>query len=374
MKPWHIEICDVTLRDGEQAPGVSFTCEEKLKIAEALDRIGVEVIEAGFPVVSPAEKQCVAAVARSGLDARVCCLARAVKADVEAALDCDVDMVSIFVATSDLHIRHKYRRPREEVLDAALEVVEFAADHGVEIRFAAEDASRTDPAFLIEAYTRGIEHGADLVSFADTVGCLTPLEIHAAVSEIVAKVDHPLCIHCHNDLGFASANTVTAAAGGAFQLHTTINGIGERAGNAALEEVLVAVRLKGGVERYDLTCLQEISRMVAEISGIHPAKNKAIVGEHAFAHESGIHIAAILEDPLTYEYVPPEMVGGERRFVLGKHSGRRALEHVAKTYGYELDNGQIRWVLDQIKQRSEGKCSITPQVLCEILRWCRGVS
>jgi methanogen homocitrate synthase len=368
MKPWHIEICDVTLRDGEQTPGVSFTRDEKMTIAHALDEIGVEVIEAGFPVVSAAEKECVRAIAGSGLSARVCCLARALKPDIEAALDCDVDMVSIFFATSDLHIRHKYHKPREEVLDGALDMVEFAADHGVQVRFAAEDASRTDPAFLIEMYNRGVEHGANYVSFADTVGCLTPLETHAVVSEILEGAPHQICIHCHNDLGLAAANTVTAAAAGAFQLHTTVNGIGERAGNAALEQVLVALRMKGGVDRYDLTRLQEISRLVARASGVFPERTRPIVGENAFAHESGIHIAAILCDPSTYEYVAPELVGGERRFVLGKHTGRRALEHVAKAYGFDLSDEEARWVLEQVKQKSEGKCSVTREVLCGLLR------
>ncbi len=368
MKPWNIEICDVTLRDGEQTPGVSFTRDEKMTIAHALDEIGVEVIEAGFPVVSAAEKECVRAIAGSGLSARVCCLARALKPDIETALDCDVDMISLFFATSDLHIRHKYHKPREEVLDGALDMVEFAADHGVQVRFAAEDASRTDPAFLIEMYNRGVEHGANYVSFADTVGCLTPLETHAVVSRLLDAAPHRLCIHCHNDLGLATANTVTAAAAGAFQLHTTVNGIGERAGNAALEQVLVALRMKGGVDRYDLTRLQETSSLVARASGVFPERTRPIVGENAFAHESGIHIAAILCDPSTYEYVAPELVGGERRFVLGKHTGRRALEHVAKAYGFDLSDEEARWVLDQVKQRSEGKCSVTREVLCALLR------
>lgn len=372
MKPWNIEICDVTLRDGEQTPGVSFTLDEKMTIAHALDGIGVEVIEAGFPVVSATEKECVTAIAGSGLDARVCCLARALKPDVEAALDCDVDMVSIFFATSDLHIRHKYRKPREEVLNGALDMVELASDHGVQVRFAAEDASRTDPAFLVEMYNRGVECGANYVSFADTVGCLTPLETHAVVSEILDAAPHQLCIHCHNDLGFAAANTVTAAAAGAFQLHTTVNGIGERAGNAALEQVLVTLRMKGGVDRYDLSRLQEISRLVARSSGVFPERTRPIVGENAFAHESGIHIAAILEDPSTYEYILPELVGGERRFVLGKHTGRKALDHIAQAYGFELSDAEARWVLEQIKQRSEGKCSVTPEVLCGFLRQAKG--
>jgi len=368
MKPWNVEICDVTLRDGEQTPGVSFSCEEKQEIASKLDEIGVEVIEAGFPIVSPYEKQCVSAIARMGLGSRVCCLARARKGDVEAALDCGVDMVSIFIATSDLHIRHKYHKPREQVLDDALLMIDLAKDHGVAVRFAAEDASRTDPVFLSEVYARGADRGADLLSFADTVGCLLPTDMFRIMSGLVASVPKPLCAHCHNDLGCATANTVTAAEAGAFQLHTTVNGIGERAGNAALEEVLVALRMKGGVDRYDLSHLQEISVMVEEYSGITLQKTKPVVGDHAFSHESGIHIAAILEDPQTYELFLPEMVGGQRRFILGKHTGKKALEHVVTSLGYSLNEKQICAVLDEVKELGESKCGITPETLTALIR------
>lgn len=368
MKPWNVEICDVTLRDGEQTPGVSFSCEEKQEIASKLDEIGVEVIEAGFPIVSPYEKQCVSTIAQMGLDARVCCLARARKGDIEAALDCGVDMVSVFIATSDLHIRHKYHKPREQVLDDALLMIDLAKDHGVAVRFAAEDASRTDPVFLNEVYARGAERGADLLSFADTVGCLLPTDMFRIMSGLVASVQKPFCAHCHNDLGCATANTVTAAEAGAFQLHTTVNGIGERAGNAALEEVLVALRMKGGVDRYDLSHLTEISVMVEEYSGITLQKTKPVVGDHAFSHESGIHIAAILEDPQTYEFFLPEMVGGQRRFILGKHTGKKALEHVVGTLGYSLNEKQICAVLDEVKELGESKCGITPETLTALIR------
>ena len=367
MNMWHVEICDVTLRDGEQTPGVSFTGEEKQKIAMTLDQIGVEVIEAGFPVVSRVEMENVRNIARMGLNARICCLARARIGDVEAAIACDVGMASIFVATSDLHIRHKYKKPKDQVVSEALEAVDYAHDHGVEVRFAAEDASRTDRSFLKEFYRRGEDHGADLLSFADTVGCLTPLGMYEVMSDLVANLHHPICAHCHNDMGCATANTITAAEAGAFQLHTTVNGIGERAGNAALEEVLVAVNLKGGVERYDLSHLTKLSHMVEEYSGIRMAKTKPVIGAHAFSHESGIHIAAILEDPSTYEYIPPELVGGTRQFVLGKHSGKRALEHVIHSLGYNLTNGQICQILDRVKKYGEHKCSVTPGVLIELI-------
>ena len=195
MKPWNIEICDVTLRDGEQTPGVSFSCEEKVGIARMLDTIGIEVIEAGFPAVSPHEKECVKAVANLGLDARICGFARAREQDVATAIDCNVDMVSIFIPTSELHVRLKFKKTREQVLEDALGIIDFATDHGVQVRFAAEDASRTDLPFLKEVYHRASEHGAVLLSFADTVGCLIPTEMHRIMTELVASVDKPLCAH-----------------------------------------------------------------------------------------------------------------------------------------------------------------------------------
>jgi len=371
MIPWNVEICDVTLRDGEQTPGVSFTCDEKKSIAHVLDNVGVEVIEAGFPIVSAEEKKCVAEIAGMGLDARVCCLARARKEDADCAIDCDVDLVSIFIATSDLHIRHKYKKPRDVVVRAALEIVEYVHDHGIAVRFAAEDASRTDRGFLKDVFRQGEDHGAQLLSFADTVGCLTPLEMYEVMGDLVATVRAPVCVHCHNDMGFAAANTITAAEAGAFQLHTTVNGIGERAGNAPLESVLVALRMKAGIERYDLTHLQELSKLVETASNIPVARTQPVVGAHAFSHESGIHIAAILDDPETYEYFPPEMVGGERKFILGKHSGSKALEYVASALGYHLSKEQVNQVLERVKTEGEHKTVVTPERLLELITGVR---
>ena len=372
MKKLDIEICDVTLRDGEQTPGVSFTCDEKLDIARSLDAVGVEVIEAGFPSVSEDEKKSIKKITKAGFDARICCLSRAVRSDVDAAIDCDVDLVSIFIATSDLHIRVKYKKSREEVLAQALDMVDYAIDHGLQVRFSAEDGSRTDLSFLKEMFRQGCEHGAAYSSIADTVGCLTPLEIADGVRYLTDGLGNKLCVHLHNDMGMATANAFTAAECGAFQLHTTVNGIGERAGNASLEELLVALRMKGGVDRYDLTHLTELSRMVSRYSGVQVSKTKAIVGDNAFSHESGIHIAALIVDSSTYEYFPPNMVGGEQKFILGKHTGRKALEHVVKALGYQLTEAQMDMVLYDVKVRSEGKCAITPKVLMEIVERVRG--
>jgi len=369
MKPWNVEICDVTLRDGEQTPGVAFSCDEKTEIARMLDTIGIEVIEAGFPSVSENEKLCVKTIANLGLDARICCLARAKESDVNDAIDADVDMVSIFIATSDLHMRIKFKnRTRDQVLESTLPLIDYAHDHGLQVRFAAEDASRTDPAFLLHVYTLASEHGADLLSFADTVGCLTPMEMYHIMTGLVSSVNRPLCAHCHNDMGCAVANTITAAEAGAYQLHTTVNGIGERSGNAALEEVLVALRVSGGIERYDMRHLTKLSKMVEQYSGIRLPRNKPVVGELAFTHESGIHIAAILEDPHAYENFPPDLVGGERRFILGKHTGKKALEYVVASMGCELTGPQICKVLERVKKHSEEKCTITPEVLKKLIK------
>ena len=371
MKPWNVEICDVTLRDGEQTPGVSFSCEEKVKIAQMLDSVGVEVIEAGFPAVSQNEKQCVKTIANLGLNARICGFSRARESDIQTAIDCDVEMVSIFIPTSELHVRLKFKKPREQVLEDALTMIDFARDHGVQVRFAAEDASRTDLPFLKEVYRRAAEHGAVLLSFADTVGCLIPTEMFRIMTDLVASVDRPFCAHCHNDMGCAVANTLTAAEAGAFQLHTTVNGIGERAGNASLEEVLVALRMKGNIERYDLSHLTGLSHMVEKFSGITLPRNKPVTGELAFSHESGIHIAAILLDPASYEYFPPDMVGSERKFILGKHTGKKALEHVMASLGCECTDRQVCRVLDLVKDHSEHKCSITPGILRRLIRKAR---
>lgn len=372
MKPWHVEICDVTLRDGEQTPGVSFTPEEKKDIATRLDAVGVEVIEAGFPIVSVHEKEMIRDISRLGLDAKICGLSRACREDVDASLDAEVDMIGLFIAPSDLHLKYKHKKSREEVVANALSQLDYAVDHGLIVRFGAEDASRTDPDILVDIYRQAAEHRATYVTYADTTGCLTPLEVATVMKDIVPRTPIPIAIHAHNDLGCATANTLIAAELGAFQLHTTVNGLGERAGNARLEEVLAALVLKGGITRYDLTEIPALSHHVQDYTGILMPATKPIVGENAFAHESGIHIAAILENPETYEFVPPSLLGLDRRFILGKHTGKRALVHILTQFGYQITDDQVMQVLNLIKDRSEDKCSINPQILREIISQVTG--
>ncbi len=367
LPPLDIEICDVTLRDGEQTPGVVFTRDEKIALATELDNVGVEIIEAGFPVVSPAEKDIVKEISNMGLNAKTCCLARSKISDVETAVDCDVDFISIFIAMSDLHLKHKYHKSYDEMFTSAMSAIEYAKDHGVGVRFAAEDGTRTDVDVLKKAFVAAEDYKVDYVSIADTIGILNPSTAYYLVSEIKKVVHTPICIHCHNDLGLATANTLAAAEAGAKQLHTTVNAIGERAGNASLEELLVALRVQYGIERYDTTRLTKLSKMVNEYSGIKPAINKAIVGEHTFSHESGIHVCAILEEPRTYELFSPEMVGGERHLIVGKHTGMKALKGIVKSMGYELEKEQLCVLLDKIKNCMEAKKGIPPSRLNEMV-------
>lgn len=367
-EPEDFEICDVTLRDGEQTPGVVFTREEKISIAEKLDSIGVEVIEAGFPVVSQTEEATVKEIAHLGLNARICCLARSVAKDIDVALRCDVDFVSVFIATSDLHLKYKYHKTFAEAESCALDVLDYAKDHGLTVRFAAEDATRTDINVLKSIFKAAEEHGADYISIADTVGILNPATAFYLVKEIKKAVKTRICIHCHNDLGMAVANTISAAEAGAYQLHTTVNGIGERAGNAALEELLLSLLVQYGVERYNLSQLVELSKLVEKYSGMPVPKTKPVVGKNAFAHESGIHVAAVLEEPRTYELFSPEMVGNKREIIIGKHTGTKALKGVVHKMGHNLTHEQMCILLDKVKKCSEVKKMVTCDMLEDFIK------
>lgn len=366
--PEDFEVCDVTLRDGEQTPGVVFTREEKISIAEKLDSVGVEVIEAGFPVVSPAEEATVKEIANLGLNARICCLSRSVARDIDTALRCDVDFVSVFIATSDLHLKYKYHKTFEETTACALDVLDYAKDHGLTVRFAAEDATRTDINVLKSIFKAAEDHGADYISIADTLGILNPSTTYYLVNEIKKSVKTKVCIHCHNDLGMAVANTISAAEAGAYQLHTTVNGIGERCGNAALEELLMGLLVQFSIEKYDVSKLTELSHLVEQYSGVPIPRIKPIVGDNAFSHESGIHVAAVLEEPMTYELFPPEMVGGKREIIVGKHTGTKALKSVVHKMGYNLSRDQMCDLLDRVKKCSEAKRTITCDKLSEFIK------
>jgi methanogen homocitrate synthase len=272
------------------------------------------------------------------------------------------------MATSDLHLKYKYHRSFDEMMECALSTLEYAKDHGLIVRFAAEDSTRTDIDILKGFFKKGEDYGADYLSIADTVGALRPSTAHYLVSEIKNVVRTPLCIHCHNDLGMAIANTLSAAEAGAFQLHTTVNGIGERTGNAPLEELLVALRVQYDVGRYDLLELTTLSKTVERYSKMQLPKNKPIVGLNAFSHESGIHVAAVLEEPRTYELFPPELVGNKRRIVVGKHTGKKALQYVIAELGYKPTRDELCEILEGVKRICEVKKSVSEEELEGVIR------
>jgi 2-isopropylmalate synthase len=342
-----IRVFDTTLRDGEQAPGFSMSAPEKIRIARQLESLGVDVIEAGFPIASRGDLEGVHAVACEIRNCTVAALARAKRDDIDVVLDGLRDAVHprvhIVLATSDLHLQYKLRMTREQALEAISTNVRYARQHCGEVEFSAEDASRTDIDFLCRAAKLAVEAGATIINLPDTVGYALPDEYEAMFRRVIDSLDGApgiiLSAHGHNDLGLGVANSLAAIRGGARQLELTINGIGERAGNASLEEVAVALRVRqatlGVTTNLHLDKLYATSQLLSEITGVAVAPNKAVVGSNAFAHEAGIHQDGILKNPLTYEIISPEEVGvPKRQLVLGKHSGRNALRTALVEIGY----------------------------------------
>ena len=342
-----IRIFDTTLRDGEQAPGFSMSAPEKIRIARQLESLGVDVIEAGFPIASRGDLEGVRAVACEIHNCTVAALARAKRDDIDVVLDGLKDAVHprvhIVLATSDLHLQYKLRMTREQALEAISTNVRYARQHCAEVEFSAEDASRTDIDFLCRVAKLAVEAGATIINLPDTVGYALPDEYEAMFRRVIDFLDGApgiiLSAHGHNDLGLGVANSLAAIRGGARQLELTINGIGERAGNASLEEVAVALRVRqatlGVTTNLHLDKLYATSQLLSEITGVAVAPNKAVVGSNAFAHEAGIHQDGILKNPLTYEIISPEEVGvPKRQLVLGKHSGRNALRTALVEIGY----------------------------------------
>ena len=345
-----VRFLDTTLRDGEQTPGVSLDMDEKLAIARSLDALGVQVIEAGSAITSEGERKSMKAVADSGLNAEICSFVRTLKSDVDLALQCNVDSIHLVVPVSDLHIERKLKSDRKTVIRNAIEVTEYAKDHGLIVELSGEDASRADLDFLTSIYLAGGEAGADRLCFCDTVGVLVP-EATAAIFGKLSDLGAPISIHCHNDFGMATANTVAALRSGASQAHVTVNGIGERAGNASLEEVVMTLeslyKIKTGIKCEDL---YQLSRMVSRMTGIPVAPNKSLVGENAFTHEAGIHVHGLLADTSTYEPLHPEQVGRKRRIVLGKHAGRASVELALKEFGVGVTDDQLAQIVERVKE------------------------
>ena len=349
-----VKVLDTTMRDGEQTPGVALSPEGKLEIARALDALGVDVIEAGAAITSEGERRALKQIARAGLDAEICSFARGVKGDIDAALECDVDSVHLVMPTSDIHLRYKLKKSQAKLKALAAEMVRYAVDHGLTVELSAEDATRSDPNFLKEFFLAGVEEGAQRVCACDTVGVLTPERARAFFADLVNAVGVPVAVHCHDDFGMATANTLAAVEGGAEEVHVTVNGLGERAGNAALEEVVMALtHLQAFKTNIEPKKLYGVSRLVERLTGMPVSPTKAVVGENAFTHEAGIHVHGVLAYPPTYEPIPPELVGQRRRLLFGKHVGTHAIRSELREMGLRPTKKQVAEILEQIKKLAD---------------------
>lgn len=365
-------IFDTTLRDGEQSPGASMTCEEKVRIARTLERLRVDVIEAGFPIASPDDFKAVKAVAAAITESRVCGLSRALTKDIDRAAEAlapaRASRIHTFIATSPIHMREKLRMSAEDVLAAAISAVKYARRFTDDVEFSAEDAGRSDPDFLCRIVEAAIAAGARTVNIPDTVGYSIPAQFGALIQSLIHRVPNAdqavFSVHCHNDLGLAVANSLAAVLHGARQVECTINGLGERAGNAALEEIVMAVRTRRDVftceTGVDTTQIVPASRLVSAITGFAVQPNKAIVGANAFAHEAGIHQDGVIKNRETYEIMRAEDVGwAANRMVLGKHSGRNAFKSRLAELGIVLkDEGALNEAFMRFKELADKKHEI----------------
>lgn len=353
MKAEHdkIFLFDTTLRDGEQTPGVSLTPENKLQIAKQLDRLGVDIIEAGFPITSNGEIEAVKLISHEKLNAEICALARTSIKDIDVAISCGVDSIHTFIATSDLHLEYKLKMSREKALEKAIEAVEYCKDNGVKVEFSAEDATRSDITYLKEVFKAVCDAGADRIDIPDTVGVFTPEKMFDLVTDIKKIVNVPISLHCHNDYGLAVANTISGINAGANTAHVSINGLGERAGNTSLEELVMSLySLYHRKTNVSTKLLYETSKLVSRVMGIPISPTKAIVGENAFGHESGIHTHGVLTMPLTYEPMAPELVGRKRWIQAGKHAGGHGVSAQLKELGIDVSQDQLTEIVSKIKE------------------------
>ncbi|MHB8061022.1 MAG: 2-isopropylmalate synthase [Ruminiclostridium sp.] len=363
-----IKIFDTTLRDGEQTPGVNLNLQEKMEIAKQLIRLGVDVIEGGFAIASPGDFESIMTLSQNIKGASIASLCRATEKDIDRAWEAvqyaESPRIHTFIATSDIHMKYKLKMTEEEVLERAVAMVKRAKGYCSDVEFSAEDASRTSEEFLMRVVEAVISAGATVVNIPDTVGYTTPVEFGRLIKNIknnVLNIDKAeISVHCHNDLGLAVANSLAAIENGAVQVECTINGIGERAGNAALEEIIMGLNTRKDyydlTHKIDTTQIYRASRLVSSLTGVSVQPNKAIVGANAFAHEAGIHQHGVLSEKTTYEIMTPESVGvGKNRMVLGKLSGHHAFEERLKEMGYALSTEEIKAAFEKFKDLADKK-------------------
>ena len=371
-----IKIVDTTLRDGEQTAGVVFSNQEKLDIARMLDEIGVHQIEAGIPEMGGGEQSSIEKMAHMGLQASVLGWCRAVRSSVDAALACGVDAVAISISTSEIHIKHKLNKTREWVIEAMTQNAAYAKEQGLRhVSVNAEDASRSDMEYLVQFGLAAKQAGADRLRYCDTVGIMEPFAICEQVKQLIERIGLPVEMHTHNDFGLATANALAGIRAGAAFVNTTVNGLGERAGNAALEEVVMALKHLHKLEMaVDTSKFRRLSELVAKASARDIPIWKAIVGANVFAAESGIHADGILKNPMTYEAFAPEEVGLQRQILIGKHSGTHSVKNKFSEYGIHLSDDMAALILERIRQYAvERKRTLFDKELMQIYEEVTGL-
>ena len=353
-EPKKIRVLDSTLREGEQHPGVSFTNKERIQVAWMLDYFGVDQIEIS-PVVSPDHKESTKTIIKQGLKADIVSHGRALKEDIDVSLSCDAKWVAAYLGISDIHLKDKLRITKEQALERAVETVSYAKKHGLSIRFTVEDGSRADPEFLIKVCKAIEEAGVDRISLPDTVGIMRPIGMYNFVKSVRAEVSTPLDVHVHNDIGFALANAFSACDAGVDQIHTTIDGIGERTGIPSLAEVAVALTfLYKSPNDFRLDMLGDLSRLIEQYTTIKPYDSKPIVGTSAYKHKAGTHLAAILQNPAAYEPIPPRVVGNHRTIVFGELAGKTGASYLMSLLGIKKDTDTAKNVAKGLKNLRMG--------------------
>ena len=353
-EPKKIRVLDSTLREGEQHPGVSFTNKERIQVAWMLDYFGVDQIEIS-PVVSPDHKESTKTIIKQGLKADIVSHGRALKEDIDVSLSCDAKWVAAYLGISDIHLKDKLRITKEQALERAVETVSYAKKHGLSIRFTVEDGSRADPEFLIKVCKAIEDAGVDRISLPDTVGIMRPIGMYNFVKSVRAEINTPLDVHVHNDIGFALANAFSACDAGVDQIHTTIDGIGERTGIPSLAEVAVALTfLYKSPNDFRLDMLGDLSRLIEQYTTIKPYDSKPIVGTSAYKHKAGTHLAAILKNPAAYEPIPPRVVGNHRTIVFGELAGKTGAGYLMSLLGIKKDTDSAKNVAAGLKNLRMG--------------------